>query len=229
MVTKFKEFDKAVILRKQGFTYSEILREVHVAKSTLARWLHTVELAARQKQQLTEKKRLAQLRGIESIRKRRIEKIQKIHETAVSEVGKLSRRDLWLVGTTLYWAEGSKMKVYRTGQSLIFSNSDPVMIRLFLKWLQEVCEVDIRNIDVEIYLHENSSADSAKVFWARQTSLPQNRFVKVYWKRHNPSTRRKNVGVDYHGLLRVRVRKSTDLNRRVSGWIAGMAHRWEVV
>lgn len=42
------------------------------------------------------------------------------------------------------------------------------------------------------------------------------------WKRHRPTTRRTNVGDSYHGLVRVRVSCSSALNRRITGWIAGI-------
>jgi hypothetical protein len=37
-------------------------------------------------------------------------------------------------------------------------------------------------------------------------------------KRHNPRTVRKNTGDDYHGCLRVDVRRSVDLYRKIEGW-----------
>ena len=40
-------------------------------------------------------------------------------------------------------------------------------------------------------------------------------------KRHNPKTVRKNVGEGYHGCLRIDVRRSGDLYRRIEGWAAG--------
>ena len=33
----------------------------------------------------------------------------------------------------------------------------------------------------------------------------------------------------YFGLLRIRVRKSTDLNRKISGWIEEICRKWGVV
>ena len=37
-------------------------------------------------------------------------------------------------------------------------------------------------------------------------------------KRHNPKTVRKNVGEDYHGRLRIDVRRSSGLYRQIEGW-----------
>ena len=38
---------------------------------------------------------------------------------------------------------------------------------------------------------------------------------------HNPKTVRKNVGERYRGCLRIDVRRSSDLYRKIEGWAAG--------
>jgi transposase len=72
MVVKFKEKETAIELRRQGYSYSEILKKIPVAKSTLSLWLRSVGLAERQKQRLTEKKRKGQLKGAQMKRRQRI-------------------------------------------------------------------------------------------------------------------------------------------------------------
>lgn len=71
---------KAILLRKKGFSYSEILQQVPVAKSTLSLWLRSVHLAKKQKQQLTQKKLLAIQKGWEARKKQRIEKRLKLNK-----------------------------------------------------------------------------------------------------------------------------------------------------
>jgi transposase len=63
MAVKFKEKETAIELRKQGYSYSEILKRVPVAKSTLSLWLRSVGLAERQKQRLSEKKESGTIKG----------------------------------------------------------------------------------------------------------------------------------------------------------------------
>jgi hypothetical protein len=43
-------------------------------------------------------------------------------------------------------------------------------------------------------------------------------FRRSVLKRHNPKTTRKNTGDDYHGCLRIEVRRSMDLYRKIEGW-----------
>jgi len=83
---KSKLKDKAIDLRKQGLSYSEILKKIPVAKSTLSDWLHSVGLSKNQKQRITEKKLAAIKRGGEAKRRKRIEKTKKIKIKAISEM-----------------------------------------------------------------------------------------------------------------------------------------------
>lgn len=125
MIQKIKEKAEAIKLRKQGFSYSEILKEVPVAKSTLSLWLRSVGLAKRQKQRLTEKKLAALRRGWEVCRMKKLAQVKEIKNKAEKEVPHLSKKDFWVAGIILYWAEGAKEKEYRRGEKVSFSNSDP--------------------------------------------------------------------------------------------------------
>jgi orotate phosphoribosyltransferase-like protein len=51
---------KAIQLRMNGLTYSEILKCIPVAKSTVSLWLREVDLSVPQKQRITKKRIAAQ-------------------------------------------------------------------------------------------------------------------------------------------------------------------------
>ena len=53
-------------------------------------------------------------------------------------------------------------------------------------------------------------------------TLPSTTPIRIYWKHHRPQTYRYNTGDSYHGLVRIKVRRSANLNRRISGWIQGI-------
>lgn len=223
--------EKAISLRKKGFTYSEILREVPVAKSTLSLWLRAVGMSKRQEQKFTLKKREASKRGGLARRKQRLDITDKIRKKAIEDINSISSRELWLMGTMLYWAEGSKAKEHFPSQGIIFSNSDPMMIRLFLKWLDSCLNVTKEDITLEIYIHQSSAGriKECKKFWATTTGFPEANFDKIYFKKDKLKTRRKNKGDKYFGLVRIRVKKSTNLNRQIEGWIRGVCLQCGVV
>lgn len=232
MISKNTEKQKAIKLRKKGFSYGEILKQVPVAKSTLSLWLRSVGLSKKQEQRLTEKRLAAMKRGWEACRRKRILTSNKIKEAAEKEIGRISDRELWLIGIALYWAEGNKEKDNNIGQGVIFSNSDPAMIKIFLKWLRDMIGIQNNQIKVEIYIHENSknSVADAIDYWSNIANIPTNEFKYIYFKRNKINTKRKNIGDKYYGLLRVRVGRSSSLNRKISGWVNGIyKNYWGVV
>ncbi len=105
------------------------------------------------------------------------------------------------------------------------------MISLFIKWLTDVCQIEKKRIDFSIYIHENSfnAVPQVKLFWSKITEFPLGAFEKVYFKKNKISTNRTNVGHLYYGLLRVKVNASSDLNRRLSGWVKGICKNCGVV
>lgn len=215
----------AIALRKKGWSYSEILKRVPVAKSTLSLWLRGVNLSKKQKQKLTRKKLKAAHRGGKVKKNKRIALTKKIKKQARDEIGGFNKRDLWLVGIALYWAEGSKQKENNPSQGLVFSNSDPLMLKVFLKWLLSCLKIKKNDIKFEIYLNKNflMNLHSIKRFWSGETGFPIERFSKIYFKK-NKINNKKKFNLNYFGLIRIKVKNSTNLNRRISGWIEGICN-----
>lgn len=225
MKTELKE--KAILLRKQGKTYSEILKEVVVAKSTLTIWLQSVGLSKKQKQRITKKRIEARLRGAASRKNQRISMTNEMFKKAQSDINGISRKELLIFGTALYWAEGAKAKENNISCGVNFSNSDYRMIKVFLIWLNRICKIDDKEIKFEIYIHENCMDKLSKVkkFWSEKTGFSVNNFNTVYFKKNKIKTNRKNTGDLYNGLLRVKVKSSSRLNRLISGWVNAICNK----
>lgn len=221
---KLKERERAIKLRRKGCSYSEILKEVPVAKSTLSLWLRDVGLSKRQKQRLTKKKLAAALRGATKRKKQRLAITERIKTKARKEARKISEKDLWFIGISLYWAEGSKQKEHLVSQRVKLVNSDPMIIKVFLKWLLKSCKVSRKDIYFRIYIHETARDRliRAKQHWTKITNFPIDYFQKVSWKKNKIRTVRKNIGKNYYGLLEINVKKSTNFNRKIAGWIEGI-------
>ena len=84
------EKQKAIKLRREGKSYSEILQVVKVAKSTLSLWLREVGLSVPQKQQLTAKRLAGIMKGGLAKRNQRLAITKKIEAEAVIEIGKIT-------------------------------------------------------------------------------------------------------------------------------------------
>lgn len=219
MIIKKEERAQAIKLRQQGFSYNEILEKVSVAKSTLSLWLRDTGVAKRHQQKFTLKRKLAQQKAQEACRNIRIAHETDIIQATRKEIGKLTKREFWLIGTALYWAEGSKQKPNIVSQKVSFNNSDPSMIFLFDKWVKTFLDRDKYGIAYSLYIHQTGDIERAKKFWGK---LLHTTIEKVYFKTHNPKTKWGKNQNTYFGLLRIEVRRSTDLNRKIKGWTLGI-------
>lgn len=222
---------KAIKFRQKGLSYSEILKQVPVAKSTLSLWLKSVNLSKKQNQRLTEKRLASIQRGAIAKKNQRIEITLIIKNKAILEIKNISNRELWLIGIALYWAEGAKQKEHNVSQKVAFSNGDPSMIKLFLKWLKEIVKIPDSDIFFEIYIHENLKDKITQTikYWSKITNSPEYKFNRIYYKSNKINTKRKNIGINYYGLLRICIKRSTNLNRKISGWIDGIIQNCGVV
>ena len=219
MIVKEKLKNEAIALRRDGFTYSEILKRVLVAKSTLSLWLRDVGLAKKQKQLITEKRIAGQLRAIEAIRRNKINRIKDIKDLAREEVPILITDPFWLAGVILYWGEGSKE--HAKACPVKFTNMDLQMHKLFLKWIRKYLSITDEDLLFELFIHEKADILRAKKYWMQQLGFREDR-LRTYLKKHNPKTKRKRIGENYYGVLAVIVYRSIPLNRKIAGWIDGI-------
>ncbi|MDP2676941.1 MAG: hypothetical protein Q8O83_04640 [bacterium] len=218
MVRKEQEQQKATQLRRRGFSYREILEQVPVAKSTLSLWLRVVGLSKRQKQRLTEKKLAAAFRGAEQRRRMRLEMTKAAEIEAQKQFKKLRNNKLFFAGVMLYWAEGAKQKTHNVSQKVAFSNSDPRMIRLFLLWLTKIIGLKRDDFSFELYIHRTGDIRKSRRHWSKAVGCSEEEF-RVYFKNNRvKKSYRRNTNAAYFGLLRVVVKRSTTLNRKISVW-----------
>lgn len=220
MIRKINEKEKAISLRKKGKTYSEILAVIPVAKSTLSIWLNSVGLSKKQKQRITKKRLEMSKRGGEARRKQRIKRQNDIFLDASNDISNISERELFLIGIILYWAEGTKEKEYHPGSPFQFSNMDPRIIGIMIIWLLKVCKIDRNMLIFNIFLHQShrDKLEEVRAYWSKITGFPKNSFSTIYWKNNIIKTNRRNIGENYYGVLKIKVRESSSLVRKVSGW-----------
>ena len=136
---------------------------------------------------------------------------------AAAEIGDLAERELIIAGAMAYWCEGTKNKPGRRADRVVFINSDPALIRFFLRFL-EATGTSLSDAIFRVYIHESADVESAQRFWLEVTGASADQFRTPTLKRHNPKTVRKNTGDEYHGCLRIDVRRSSGLYRKIEGW-----------
>jgi hypothetical protein len=207
-------------LRGQGMDYEEIAAALGVAKSSVSLWVRDLPIPARLSQaECRQRSAEGTRRYWAAERPARRALRTAVREVAAAQVGELTNREVLIAGAIAYWCEGAKSKPHRRSDRVMFINSDPALIRFFLRFLDATGTAQT-DLIFRIYIHESADVKAAQRFWLEITGAPPASFRSPTLKRHNPKTVRKNVGEDYHGCLRIDVRRSADLYRRIEGWAA---------
>ena len=100
-------------------------------------------------------------------------------------------------------------------------NSDPGLVRFFLRFL-DVAGVQRTDLIFRVCIHESADVEAAQRFWVEVTGAPSDQFRRPTLKHHNPKTARGNMGGTYHGCLRIEVRRSGPLYRKIAGWASAI-------
>jgi transposase len=207
-------------LRIEGMGYEGIAAALGVAKSSVSYWVRDVPRPARRSYEEGRKRSAEGARSYWAAeRPAREARRAAACDAAAAEIGNLTARELLIAGAIAYWCEGCKTKPHRRIDRVVFMNSDPSLIRLFLRFL-DTTGMPRTDLRFRVYIHENADAESAQRFWMEVTEAPLHQFFRPTLKRHNPKTVRRNVGEGYHGCLRIDVHRSADLYRKIEGWAA---------
>jgi hypothetical protein len=207
-------------LRAQGMSYEEIVTALGVAKSTVSLWVRDLPVPPRLsyaecRQRCAEGTR----RYWAAEHAAREARHAAVRQAAAAQIGSLTDREVLIAGAIAYWCEGAKIKPHRPSGRVMFINSDPALIRFFLRFLGAT-GTPRADLSFRVYIHESADKESAQRFWMQVTGAPPDSFRTPTIKRHNPKTVRKNVGEDYHGCLRIDVHRSADLYLKIEGWAA---------
>lgn len=209
--------------RLAGRSYNEIHRLVGVPKSTIASWLKGIELSNELRQQLYDRSRSVGTKALIARNKRQTilarQRATMRKAAAVSTIGALSPRELLLVGSALYWAEGCRQEG-RSGNRLMFCNADPLAIRLMMRFFREVMEVPESRFHLHIMLHPGLSVNAARRYWAKVTGLPPVRCIRIFVGRSRTSLGRRPRRLP-HGTCQLRVGDVAQFHR-IMGWVQGL-------
>ena len=106
---------------------------------------------------------------------------------------------------------------------LRFSNSDPGLVVLFIRWSWKYLDLGEHPFDARLHLHTGQDEEERRAFWSAVTGIALKDFRKAYVKPEGTG-HRKNVL--YNGTISIRVRCSGTMFHRVMGWIDGLQEAW---
>lgn len=190
---------QAIILRKQGKSYSQIKTELKVSKSTLSVWLKELPLDPTRLKELRDFSHLRIENYRNTMRKKREQRLSVYYNEEKSNWIPLSKRELYLAGLFLYWGEGDKAN----RGTVSINNTDPMLMKFALYWLVECLEIPKEKIKVNLHLYDDMKILEEMNFWSQELNMPKVNFAKPYIKKSTrTSLDQKGFG---HGTCGLRV------------------------
>lgn len=203
-MARLKDREKALALRKQEMSYSQIKKILGISKSTLSYWLRDYPLS---EQRIKELKRIGARRNEQAIEKyretmhrKREKRLTEIYQTQKKLILPLNNREFFIAGLLLYWGEGTKCR--RDGLSI--SNSDPSVIRFFIYWLKKSLAIPKKKIRILLHLYNDMNINNELNYWSKILRIPLRQFNRSYIKK-TPSTRINHKGGFGHGTCNARI------------------------
>lgn len=208
---------KAIKLRKAGYSYNYIVKHVPVAKSTLSEWLHDIPFTPNE----------YTLRTIGSAHvasgnykhKIMIESLRRAEIQAQKDIGILSKRDIIMLGLGIYIGEGGK-----TVNITKITNSDYKIIKFAIKWFKTSFGVDMKQFKIRLHLYRDNDEKRSIEYWSKNTGIPKNQFFKSSFDRRTNKKLSNNRKLPF-GTSHMTVQSlgnkdlGSYLHRRIMAWI----------
>lgn len=195
--------EKARKLRVQGKSYleiSEILGE-NIPKSTMAYWFKDLILPKQIQTKLKNENLIRLLMGRAISRRNHVVRRSKYFEEIKKENAHLSHlladKDVAKIALSmLFLAEGSKR-----GGLIVFGNSSPYIISLFLHLLRTCYKLDEEKFRCTVQCRADQNIYQLEAFWSNITGIPRNKFSKAQIDKRTIGKPTKKV--EYKGVCRI--------------------------
>lgn len=205
---------EALHLRKSGKSYQEIKELLSVPKSTLSDWLRDTSWSSKIKRILAskaKKQNTIRLHELNKIRKDHLARLyREARKEAKEEFEHFKFHPTFITGMAIYWGEGDKA----TKHVVRVANIDPLMIRLFVKFLREVCGVSKEKIRAHVLIYPDLDPIECRKFWINKSGLSASNFNKCVVIKGRHKTRRVPYGVCNIGV------SSAYLKEKIFLWLA---------
>ena len=165
-------------LRQSGKSIVEIQQITGLPRGTVNNWCQHVTISDEQMRIL----RFAQKRGLHKKYKDNQDIREKAHKEGREKAKLLD--PLHLAGCMLYWCEGAKAKSSRHTLSLV--NSDPEMIKVYMRFLRESLNVPNEEIFLKLTIYDDIDESEAIEFWSKVCNLHKSSFKKTQIKKSYP-------------------------------------------
>lgn len=193
---RFRE--EAILLRMKGFSLNEIVDKIKISKGTASAWLENIKLDSKALKRLKERKIIGQYKTIQTKKRKKEELLNGLEVETVNKLRAIcfNKEIYQLLSSVLFWCEGSKGNLTK----VVFTNSDPNMVRFFLGCLRRGFEVKEEKFRIVVHLHSYHNEKTQIEFWSETTRIPISQFTKSFKKKNGG----KRIRKDYQGCVSIR-------------------------
>lgn len=219
-------------LRIKGHSYNEIRDKLGIPKSTLRTWFADLVLSNDARARLNSRIKAG---GLALIRRNKMQthharqRAEQIKQKAEREIPAIDKSMLQVIGAVLYWAEGYKRVKIRDGRALTshvisFVNSDPDMVRTFVRFAKEILDVPAERMCVFMRLYDHINEKDARKYWREVTGLPESAFRKTTNMVSIASQRKRPFNRLPFGTVQIQIAQ-TEKFYQIMGWIEGVKNQ----
>ena len=209
------KYYEAKELRKKGFSYSEISKEINIPKSTLSYWFSKKAWSQKVKKRIIKRqKNISKTTQILANKARLLKKElrqNRFRKEARKEFKKLKSTPLFLVGLGIYWGEGEKVGQGRV--SVI--NTDPKLLLVMVNFYRNILNISENKLRIALFVYNDIDINTVTNYWSRTLKIPQQQFIKTQMlKSRSKRTKRKSK----YGICNLYF-SSTEQSIKISEWI----------
>jgi hypothetical protein len=216
-IMKLDEKNKAQQLRYKGFSIKQIAVALSVSKGSASVWVRDIELSKGLSVNIEEQRRLGRERSRKTRLSNIIRKNTELRIQCKEEILPFTKRDLWISGLLIYAGEGSKASNV-SNQHIEVTNSNPDILRLFIKFLIDICLVPQAKIRVRLILYDDIDTKEAEAYWSSQLGVPINQFQRQFIKKSYKNIPYRHLRRSRYGTAHINV-YDVNIYRKVIGWL----------
>ena len=220
-MSKYELKAEAQRLRREGLPINEIKNKLGFSKSTVSFWCKDIILTEEQYKKIKKehifKTQKGRLIGAQMNKDKRLNAIKEADTLGKKIIKKISKRELMLIATALYWSEGSKSD--RTS-GFIFVNSDPEMILTMKLFLVNILQIPPKDIVCSIQINRihEKRIKTVLSFWKKLLNLSSSQFRKPYYVNTKINKVYDNYE-NYYGICRLVIKRGMNWKYRMLGLI----------
>lgn len=203
---KNQQKDRAIALRKNGWSIKQIEKELCVSRSSVSRWVRDICLTDEQISCLKQRAKprflgrrpstTARYDGWKSVGRERV-----AHDA------------MFAIVCALYWGEGRK-----TNMDVSIANCDAGLLRVFIRWL--ITEGRDFRFRVSCHRENTITEQELKSWWSNSIpEVEEHHWCKTFWCETSRASQRKRINKQRYGTGDVRACKGTDLYWQIMGGI----------